>query len=187
MFIGLCTVQFVNVRDNKQRSLLIQQNRLPPRSRAFVSRLFRLFAFMLLCHSDMSEEERIAEQSNPKLIRRCSSDAYLRKRLVQSPTEQHDHSSQSIAETQTSKTSLRKYSFSPFYSSGRSSSVSSDRGSAISRCGSVFVEDPITGREVRKCRVLLLYTGGALGWKICAEGEMEKQCLTLARFISFIT
>ena len=169
MFIGLCT-------------LLIQQNRLPPRSRAFVSRLFRLFAFMLLCQSDMSEEE-----SNPKLMRRCSSDAYLRKKLVQSPTEQHDHSSQSSAETQTSKTSLRKYSFSPFYSSGRSSPVSSDRGSKISRCGSVFIEDPITGREVRKCRVLLLYTGGALGWKICAEGEMEKQCLTLARFISFIT
>lgn len=35
-----------------------------------------------------------------------------------------------------------------------------------SRLGTVPVEDPITHESVVNSRVLLLYTGGALGWKV---------------------
>ena len=44
--------------------------------------------------------------------------------------------------------------------------------SSSSRCGSVFAADPLTDKEVRRSRVMLLYTGGALGWKIDDGGSI---------------
>ena len=38
------------------------------------------------------------------------------------------------------------------------------------RLGTVAVEDPLTREKVVKSKVLLLYTGGALGWKVDPQG-----------------
>lgn len=47
-----------------------------------------------------------------------------------------------------------------------------------SRLGTVPVEDPITHESVVNSKVLLLYTGGALGWKVDpADVEGSKQIL----------
>ena len=56
-----------------------------------------------------------------------------------------------------------------FFQSRSSSSSSVDGGSSSpskSRLGTVPVEDPITHENVVNSKVLLLYTGGALGWKV---------------------
>ena len=56
-----------------------------------------------------------------------------------------------------------------FFQSRSWSSTSVDGGSpspSKSRLGTVPVEDPITHESVVNSRVLLLYTGGALGWKV---------------------
>lgn len=56
-----------------------------------------------------------------------------------------------------------------FFQSRSWGSTSVDGGSpspSKSRLGTVPVEDPITHESVVNSRVLLLYTGGALGWKV---------------------
>ena len=56
-----------------------------------------------------------------------------------------------------------------FFQSRSWSSSSVDGGSpspSKSRLGTVPVEDPITHESVVNSKVLLLYTGGALGWKV---------------------
>lgn len=56
-----------------------------------------------------------------------------------------------------------------FFQSRSWGSASVDGGSpspSKSRLGTVPVEDPITHESVVNSRVLLLYTGGALGWKV---------------------
>lgn len=56
-----------------------------------------------------------------------------------------------------------------FFQSRSWSSTSVDGGSpspSKSRLGTVPVEDPLTHESVVNSKVLLLYTGGALGWKV---------------------
>ena len=66
-----------------------------------------------------------------------------------------------------------------FFQSRSWSSTSVDGGSpspSKSRLGTVPVEDPITHESVVNSRVLLLYTGGALGWKVDPadlEGQLK--------------
>lgn len=67
-----------------------------------------------------------------------------------------------------------------FFQSRSWSSTSVDGGSpspSKSRLGTVPVEDPITHESVVNSKVLLLYTGGALGWKVDPadlEGKKKK-------------
>ena len=66
-----------------------------------------------------------------------------------------------------------------FFQSRSSSSSSVDGGPSSpskSRLGTVPVEDPITHENVVNSKVLLLYTGGALGWKLDPnlEGKYSK-------------
>ena len=61
-----------------------------------------------------------------------------------------------------------------FFQSRSWSSSSVDGGSpspSKSRLGTVPVEDPITHENVVNSKVLLLYTGGALGWKVDPDLE----------------
>ena len=67
------------------------------------------------------------------------------------------------------KSSFRAQLSRSFFQSRSWSSTSVDGGSpspSKSRLGTVPVEDPITHESVVNSRVLLLYTGGALGWKV---------------------
>lgn len=60
-----------------------------------------------------------------------------------------------------------------FFRSRSSSYCSSVDGSSCQlghRLGTVAVEDPLTHEKVVKSKVLLLYTGGALGWKVDPQG-----------------
>lgn len=60
-----------------------------------------------------------------------------------------------------------------FFRSRSSSYCSSVDGSSCHlghRLGTVAVEDPLTHEKVVKSKVLLLYTGGALGWKVDPQG-----------------
>lgn len=57
-------------------------------------------------------------------------------------------------------------------SSSFSSSVDGCAGPSRHRLGTVAVEDPITRQKVVNSRVLLLYTGGALGWKVDPLGNI---------------
>ena len=52
-----------------------------------------------------------------------------------------------------------------------SSSIDGSLSPTKSRHGTESIEDPITHQEVVRSRVLLLYTGGALGWKVDPEGN----------------
>lgn len=67
------------------------------------------------------------------------------------------------------KSSFRAQLSRSFFQSRSWSSTSVD-GSSLSpsksRLGTVPVEDPITHESVFNSKVLLLYTGGALGWKV---------------------
>ena len=67
------------------------------------------------------------------------------------------------------KSSFRAQLSRSFFQSRSWSSTSVD-GSSLSpsksRLGTVPVEDPITHESVVNSKVLLLYTGGALGWKV---------------------
>ena len=58
----------------------------------------------------------------------------------------------------------------------RSASWSSSTDGCLSpsrhRLGTVAVEDPITHENVVNSKVLLLYTGGALGWKVDPQGKL---------------
>lgn len=56
-------------------------------------------------------------------------------------------------------------------SSSYSSSVDLCSSSSRHRLGTVAVEDPITHEKVVNSNVLLLYTGGALGWKVDPQGN----------------
>ena len=56
-------------------------------------------------------------------------------------------------------------------SSSYSSSVDLCSSPSRHRLGTVAVEDPITNEKVVNSKVLLLYTGGALGWKVDPQGN----------------
>lgn len=67
------------------------------------------------------------------------------------------------------KSPLKAQMLRSFFRSRSWSLTSVDGGSlspSKSRLGTVPVEDPITHESVVNSRVLLLYTGGALGWKV---------------------
>lgn len=80
-----------------------------------------------------------------------------------------------------------------FFQSRSMSSSSVDGGSpspSKSRHGTVPVEDPITHESVVNSKVLLLYTGGALGWKVDPadlEGikNINKNNVTSCFFVCF--
>ena len=103
------------------------------------------------------------------------SEPLCRKRLpgpvVGKQTMQSSASSDASDKDRAIKSSFKaQLSRSFFQSRSRSwSSTSVDGGSpspSKSRLGTVPVEDPITHESVVNSRVLLLYTGGALGWKV---------------------
>ncbi|XP_048585827.1 60 kDa lysophospholipase [Nematostella vectensis] len=55
------------------------------------------------------------------------------------------------------------------------SSSFSDSHLSRGRTGTILTKDPVTGESVRKSKVLLLYAGGAMGWKISRAGyDVEK-------------
>ena len=56
--------------------------------------------------------------------------------------------------------------------SSYSSSVDCCSSPSRHRLGTVAVEDPITHEKVVNSKVLLLYTGGALGWKVDPQGKL---------------
>ena len=61
-------------------------------------------------------------------------------------------------------------SFFQYRSTSFSSSVDGLSSPSRHRLGTVPVEDPITHENVVHSKVLLLYTGGALGWKVDPQG-----------------
>ncbi|XP_015778982.1 PREDICTED: L-asparaginase-like [Acropora digitifera] len=65
-----------------------------------------------------------------------------------------------------------------FFRSRSSSYCSSVDGSSCQlghRLGTVAVEDPLTHEKVVKSKVLLLYTGGALGWKVDPQDASKRE------------
>lgn len=84
-------------------------------------------------------------------------------------TMQSSASSDASDEARVIKRSFKAQLSRSFFQSRSWSSTSVDGGSpspSKSRLGTVPVEDPITHESVVNSRVLLLYTGGALGWKV---------------------
>ena len=88
-------------------------------------------------------------------------------------TVQSSASSDSPEKDGTTKRKLHAQLSRSFFQS-RSSSFSSSVDGCFSpsrhRLGTVAVEDPITHEKVVNSKVLLLYTGGALGWKVDPQG-----------------
>ena len=62
-------------------------------------------------------------------------------------------------------------SFFQSHSLSYSSSVDGYCHPSRNRLGTVAVEDPLTHEKVVHSKVLLLYTGGALGWKVDPQGR----------------
>ena len=89
--------------------------------------------------------------------------------VAEKQTMQSTASSDASDKVRVIKSSFKAQLSRSFFRSRSWSSMSVDGGSpspSKSRLGTVPVEDPITHESVVNSRVLLLYTGGALGWKV---------------------
>lgn len=116
----------------------------------------------------------------PETARSIDSESFSSKHIPDfvSGKQTMQSSASSDASEKDGGTSKRSFQFhaqlSRSFFQSRSSSYSSSVDGCLSpsrhRLGTVSVEDPITHENVVNSKVLLLYTGGALGWKVGQQG-----------------
>ena len=118
---------------------------------------------------EQGENDAISIPTGTNVPSKHSSGAVLGKQTMQSsaPVDAFEKTSahEGLLHPQLSRTFLQSRS------SSYSSSVDLCSSPSRHRLGTVAVEDPITHEKVVNSKVLLLYTGGALGWKVDPQGN----------------
>lgn len=126
---------------------------------------------------ERSENDDIPNPTGAIDNRSVDSESASPKRVPgDNPGRETMQSSASLDSSEKDGTTKRKLhaQLSRSFFQSRSSSFSSSVDGCFSpsrhRLGTVAVEDPITHEKVVNSKVLLLYTGGALGWKVDPQG-----------------